>query len=126
MAVLAQLRQDFVLASLRVVIPYHAQPTQHTTLPNNTTTTTTIVIVSFFGDQYFWGDRVTDLGVGKTIRIQNLTMENLCEALVAVSTDPVMQSKAAAIGKKLQSEDGVKTAIEDFHHYLPIATPRAF
>jgi sterol 3beta-glucosyltransferase len=95
-------------------------------LHNTTLLTTTTVIVSFFGDQYFWGDRVTDLGVGKTIRIQNLTMENLCEALVAVSTDQVMQSKAAAIGKKLQSEDGVKTAIEDFHHYLPIATPRAF
>jgi len=82
------------------------------------------VIVSFFGDQYFWGDRVTDLGVGQTIRFQHITTENLRDAFMAAATDPEMLSKAEAIGEKLRSEDGVKTAIEDFHNYLSIAVPK--
>ena len=70
------------------------------------------VIVPFFADQPFWGRRVHEIGAGpKPIFQKKLNTEMLAEALREVTTNQDMISTAADIGRKIKSEDGVKTAI---------------
>lgn len=37
------------------------------------------VIVPFFGDQFFWGQRVREMGVGDTIPHKSLTAQKLAK-----------------------------------------------
>lgn len=59
------------------------------------------VIKPFFGDQFFWGDRVEALGVGSCVR--KLTVEGLAEALVLATTDVKQIAKAKLVGEKIRS-----------------------
>jgi UDP:flavonoid glycosyltransferase YjiC (YdhE family) len=67
-------------------------------------------------DQTFWGRRVFDLGVGpRPISRKLLTVERLVEAIYLAVSNEAMVARAAALGKHLQSEDGVANAVETFH-----------
>lgn len=80
-------------------------------------------IVPFFGDQYFWGDRVHDRGVGPApIPISLLTKEALCEA-IRFMLDPQVKMKAVELAKHIEEEDGVVAAVNAFHKHLPIPLP---
>ena len=71
------------------------------------------IIVPFFGDQPFWGQRVADLGVGsKPIPRKELTAERLANAIQEVITNEDMRLRAAKLGRKIQSEHGIKSAVE--------------
>jgi sterol 3beta-glucosyltransferase len=66
-------------------------------------------------DQTFWGRRVLELGVGPApIPRKQLTVERLAEAINLAASDAAMGSRAEALGKHLQSEDGVANAVEAF------------
>ncbi len=70
------------------------------------------VICPFFGDQPFWGDQVVRLGVGLKVSSQKrLKAEELADAICKVTTDIEIQEAATALGKKIQSEDGVANVI---------------
>jgi sterol 3beta-glucosyltransferase len=70
------------------------------------------VIIPFFGDQPFWGQRVYELGVGpKPIPRQRLTVDNLAESIRRAITDDQMRGKAAALGERIQAENGVARAV---------------
>ncbi|KAI5827594.1 glycosyltransferase family 1 protein [Schizophyllum commune Tattone D] len=77
------------------------------------------IIHPFFGDQFFWADRVEALGVGSGVR--RLTVESLTDALRAATTDVKQIEKAKAVGEKIRSEDGVATAIESIYRDLEYA-----
>lgn len=77
------------------------------------------IIKPFFGDQYFWADRVEALGVGSGVR--KLTVEALTEALLAATTDPKVTERARLLGEQIRSEDGVATAIEAIYRDLDYA-----
>jgi UDP:flavonoid glycosyltransferase YjiC (YdhE family) len=71
------------------------------------------VIVPFFGDQPYWGRRIADLGVGpQPIRRRRLTAEALAAAICRAVTDQQMRRRAAALGERIRSEDGVARAVE--------------
>lgn len=71
------------------------------------------IVVPFFGDQPFWGQRVAALGVGpQPIPRQQLNTSRLAQAIQLAVTDATMQTRAAELGKKIQSEDGVANAIK--------------
>ncbi|KAG9223145.1 hypothetical protein CCMSSC00406_0000166 [Pleurotus cornucopiae] len=74
------------------------------------------IIKPFFGDQYFWADRVEALGVGSGV--QKLTVETLTEALVTATTDVKQISRAKVLGEKIRGENGVATAIEAIYRDL--------
>jgi len=74
------------------------------------------VIKPFFGDQYFWASRITELGVGVSTR--SLTIDTLAECLVAITTNAEMQKKARELGVKLRQEDGVTNAIDGLYREL--------
>ncbi|KAG0373479.1 Sterol 3-beta-glucosyltransferase [Mortierella sp. AD032] len=80
------------------------------------------VVKPFFGDQYFWGQRLEEAGVG--VWCHELTTKKLTSALVTITTDEKMIKKAHAIGEKIRAEDGVGTAIQYFYHDLAFAKQR--
>jgi sterol 3beta-glucosyltransferase len=70
------------------------------------------IIIPFFGDQGFWGQRVADLGVGTApIPRKQLTAERLAQAIQTAVGDRVMRQRAADLGAKIRSEDGVANAV---------------
>jgi len=71
------------------------------------------VLIPFFGDQPFWGQRVAELGVGpKPIPRKRLTAERLANAIQEAVTNDDMRQRAAKLGKQIQTEDGIKSAVE--------------
>ncbi|THU88460.1 hypothetical protein K435DRAFT_830554 [Dendrothele bispora CBS 962.96] len=77
------------------------------------------IIKPFFGDQFFWADRVEALGVGSGVR--KLTVESLTEALINATTDRKQIDRAKLLGEQIRAEDGVATAIESIYRDLEYA-----
>ncbi|CAE6388704.1 unnamed protein product [Rhizoctonia solani] len=77
------------------------------------------LIKPWFGDQFFWATRVMKLGAG--LRVSSLSSSDLAEALKRAVSDRVMKEKAAAVGEKIRSENGVANAIRAIYTYLPRA-----
>jgi sterol 3beta-glucosyltransferase len=71
------------------------------------------IIVAHVSDQFFWGSELERLGVGgRTLRRKGLTARVLAHGIRRVLADPTMAGRAAAIGDKMSTEDGVARAIE--------------
>jgi UDP:flavonoid glycosyltransferase YjiC (YdhE family) len=71
------------------------------------------IVTPFLLDQFGWGKVVSNLGVGpKSIPAKKLTAEKLAAAIQIAVTDTSMQTRAAEIGRKIRSEDGIANAIE--------------
>ena len=76
------------------------------------------VIIPFHTDQFAWGRRVYELGVGsKPIPRKYLTAENLSEAILYALQDKIKEA-SKTLGLKIQSENGAKKAAEIVHNYL--------
>ncbi|KAE8541715.1 hypothetical protein D1P53_001886 [Cryptococcus gattii VGV] len=67
------------------------------------------LIKPWFGDQFFWSIRVSKLGVG--LKVPSLRPDDVASALIKATSDRVMIEKAARIGERIRSENGVATAI---------------
>jgi UDP:flavonoid glycosyltransferase YjiC (YdhE family) len=59
------------------------------------------IIKPFFADQFFWGERVEEMGLGRCIK--SLTVEQLSAALRVVSTDENMLKIANRVGQKIKA-----------------------
>jgi sterol 3beta-glucosyltransferase len=71
------------------------------------------IVVPFFGDQPFWGQRVTDLGVGpQPIPRKQFTADRLAQAIETAVSDRAMRQRAADLGAKIRAEDGIARAVE--------------
>jgi sterol 3beta-glucosyltransferase len=83
------------------------------------------VVCPFFGDQPFWGRVVHDAGLGPApIAQRYLTPARLAAAMrEAVETD-AMRVAAAAIGRRLQAEDGVGHAVRQLERWHAAAAAR--
>ncbi|KAI9305715.1 hypothetical protein BJ944DRAFT_255750 [Cunninghamella echinulata] len=80
------------------------------------------VVKPFFADQFFWGERVEEMGIG--ICVKNLTVESLSAALRRISTDESMLKEANIVGEKIRSETGVDTAIQCIYRDMDLAKKR--
>ncbi|GKT49505.1 sterol 3-beta-glucosyltransferase UGT80B1 [Colletotrichum spaethianum] len=77
-------------------------------------------IIPFFGDQPFWGDMVANAGAGpKPIRQQHLNVANLADA-IRYCLSPRAVSAAQSIAAQMESENGVKAAVDSWHRQLPL------
>jgi sterol 3beta-glucosyltransferase len=71
------------------------------------------IVAPFFGDQFFWGERVAALGTGpQAIPMKRLTADRLACALQDVVTSESMQQRARGVGERIRAEDGVARAVE--------------
>ncbi|KNA04634.1 hypothetical protein SOVF_197830, partial [Spinacia oleracea] len=80
-------------------------------------------IVPFFGDQFFWGDRIHEKGLGpEPIPVNQLTVEALSNA-IRFMLDPEVKCRATEIAQLMENEDGVAAAVDAFHRHLPDELP---
>ncbi len=102
---------DWLFPRMRAVVHHGGSGTTAASLRAGVPT----VIVPHLGDQVFWGQRVESLGVGpKAIPRSKLSAERLAEAIRIAATDTRMAARAAALGAKIRSEDGIRNALELF------------
>jgi UDP:flavonoid glycosyltransferase YjiC (YdhE family) len=71
------------------------------------------IIVPHIIDQFYWGQRIFELGVGpQYIPRQKLSAPKLAQAISQAQTDPRMRARAAALGGCIRTEpDGVSAAV---------------
>lgn len=75
------------------------------------------IVIPFFGDQPFWGQRIADLGAGtKPIPRKKLTAKKLANAIQEATVNQEMRQRAEKLGKRIQAENGIKSAVEIFHN----------
>mmetsp|Transcript_36688 Transcript_36688/g.87817 ORF Transcript_36688/g.87817 Transcript_36688/m.87817 type:complete len:599 (-) Transcript_36688:109-1905(-) len=76
------------------------------------------VVVPVAFDQHFWAKRVTELGVGVATKpLHEVTADEVASAMGKCSIDEVIGA-AAALGKRLQQEDGVTEAVDVIKGFL--------
>jgi len=84
------------------------------------------VTVPLEGDHFLWGHRVAKLGIGpQPIWQKQISAETIAAAIQVAISDKTMQTRAAAMGKRIQSENGVQVAVEILNRYL-LASKRNF
>ena len=72
-------------------------------------------VVPFVFDQFYWGKRIAELGVGpQPIPYKQLTVERLREPINIGVTDSGMQQKAIELGQKIRAENGIQNAVNIF------------
>jgi sterol 3beta-glucosyltransferase len=77
------------------------------------------LVCPFIADQPFWGRRVHALGVGaRPIPQKRLTPDNLAAAIHEISTNQTIRDNAAALGERIRSEDGLRTAVAMIEDHL--------
>jgi len=71
------------------------------------------LVVPFLFDQFYWGRRMVELGVGPApLPFGKLTVEGLAAAIDAAVKDGEMRQRARALGERIVAEDGLGTAVE--------------
>lgn len=72
------------------------------------------IVIPHVIDQYYWGQRVFELGVGpKPFTRAHLTIDNLAQSIAQALTNADMRHKAAELGSAIRSEpDGVAEAVK--------------
>lgn len=77
------------------------------------------VVLPMLFSQFFWGDRLTELGVSPpAIPMREVSVDRLTAAIHEVMSNQSMRDRAALIGEKIRSEDGVARAIEIIQQHL--------
>ncbi|KAK3994413.1 family 1 putative glycosyltransferase [Cladorrhinum sp. PSN332] len=78
------------------------------------------IIRPFFGDQFFFGSRVEDLGVG--ICLKKWGSGSFGRALWDATHDERMISRAKVLGEQIRKENGVETAVQSIYRDMEYAT----
>ena len=78
------------------------------------------VIVPFLFDQFYWGRRISELGVGPApVPFRYLSAERLADAIRAATADGGMRERARRLGTQIQEEDGLGSAVQVLETLLP-------
>ncbi|EGX96501.1 UDP-glucose:sterol glycosyltransferase [Cordyceps militaris CM01] len=78
------------------------------------------IIRPFFGDQYFFGSRVEDLGVG--VWVKKWGTNSFGRALWEVTRNERMIIKARVLGEQIRKDHGVDMAIQSIYRDMEYAT----
>ncbi|KAI9793133.1 MAG: Sterol 3-beta-glucosyltransferase [Candelina submexicana] len=77
------------------------------------------IVKPFFGDQFFFGSRLEDLGVG--IYMKKLNVSFFARALWEATHSERMIVKAKVLGEQIRKEDGVGNAIQAIYRDMEYA-----
>jgi UDP:flavonoid glycosyltransferase YjiC (YdhE family) len=84
------------------------------------------IVVPFFLDQFYWGKRVFELGVGpRPILRKSLQADTLAAAIRVATTDPGMRQRAAKLGERIRAENGVARAVATFERHMNVRASHA-
>ncbi|CRK47380.1 hypothetical protein BN1723_007519 [Verticillium longisporum] len=78
------------------------------------------IIRPFFGDQFFFGNRVEDIGVGICLKKWGAT--SFARALWEATHNERMIIKARVLGEQIRKENGVESAIQCIYRDMEYAT----
>ena len=77
------------------------------------------LVIPFGGDQFFWGERVRQLGIGPIpIPRERLSAAKMAKALEQLVTEKRYRVAARELGMRLKTEDGVVNAADVIEHEL--------
>lgn len=77
------------------------------------------IVIPHFGDQFFWGRRVAEIGAGpEPIARKKLTTRRLAQAISIATQDHAMRERAASVGAQIRAEEGVNQAIGVIRQYI--------
>lgn len=77
------------------------------------------IVIPFFADQFFWGKRVRDLGIGAgPIAMKNLSVENLEAEIRKILGDPQISLRSGKLAHAISEEDGIGAAVAAVKRYL--------
>ncbi len=70
------------------------------------------IVIPFLYDQFYWGRRVAELGVGpEPVPFAELSAGRLADAIRAATEDGEMQGRARRLGSEIREEDGIEAAV---------------
>ncbi|MDR7273366.1 MGT family glycosyltransferase [Catenuloplanes atrovinosus] len=75
-------------------------------------------------DQFANAERLAELGVGRVIESATVTAEELRSTLLALTTDPAVADRCAALSREVRADSGVDRAVGLIEAALPTAHPR--
>lgn len=71
------------------------------------------LVVPFLFDQFYWGERLAQLGVGPNpLPFKTLTAEKLAQGIERLVTDRNMRQRATVLGEKIRAENGLQKAVK--------------
>lgn len=71
------------------------------------------MVVPFVFDQFYWGRRIAELGVGlPPIPFRRMSVARLLQAIEGLGADPDLPGRSADFGQKIEAEDGLKRAVQ--------------
>jgi UDP:flavonoid glycosyltransferase YjiC (YdhE family) len=77
------------------------------------------VVVSFFADQFFWGNRLHEIGAGaRPLSQKSLTAEGLAKAILSVTGPAAIKSRCRELANRISTENGVGAAVQIVRRYL--------
>jgi UDP:flavonoid glycosyltransferase YjiC (YdhE family) len=77
------------------------------------------LVIPFIFDQFYWGRRVTEIGVGLApIPYKRLTAAKLAASIQVGVQDAAMRERAAEVGEKIKIERGIERAVEIIEEFL--------
>lgn len=78
------------------------------------------VVVPFLFDQFYWGRRIAELGVGPApVPFGKLSAGRLVDAIRAATGDTEMRERARRLGTQIQGEDGLGSAVQVLESLVP-------
>jgi hypothetical protein len=82
--------------------------------------------VAFFGDQFFWGQVVENIGAGPScLSGKKLKTRELVEAIEYISTNEQVRERAQEISQEIIHEHGCEAALRTFYAQLPLDRMRS-
>jgi UDP:flavonoid glycosyltransferase YjiC (YdhE family) len=83
------------------------------------------MIVPLFLDQFYWGYRAAQLGIGPgTVNISRTSLRRLEKAVLDLVTNPSYKKNAAALGEQIRNEQGMETLCRHIESYDAMAAAR--
>lgn len=98
------------------IIHHGGAGTTHTAIESSVPS----IICSTYADQPFWGERITELGIGRHIPFSKLTKEKLLLAIRELQ-DTAVRAKAAGVAKYMGAENGLESALSFLEDQIPSA-----
>lgn len=108
-----ELPYDFLLPYVKFMIHHGGAGTTASCLYHKKP----MLIIPFFGDQFFWGNRISQLGIGKVVPFKDIDTKDtsegfLYDAVRDLVTKNTCQTFINTIGDIVAKEDGIGCAID--------------